>query len=474
MPNSKPLTEGPIKRTLFALALPIILGQLLQSAYQLIDAFWVGRLGSNEVAAVSVSFPITFLVISLGIGLGIAGATLTSQYMGAKQTDKVNHVAGQTLLLVFVTSAILGLCGYFFTSKLLSLMGVAPDVISDAKSFLHVSFISIVFVFTFNIFQALLRGIGEVKLPLYIVSATVILNAFLDPLLIFGWGPVPGFGVTGAAIATLITQGLAAIIGCYVLSKGKYGIHIQWRKLTPDWSFIKRAFFLGAPASLDMSTRALGLVIMSFLVASFGTDTMAAYGVGSSIIQMVTIPSMGLSMAMSTMVGQNLGARQTERATKVALVGTWWGFVFLTIIGIFAYGFAPALVSVFLKGNNHVTGLAIDFVKAMSLTWGFIAVQLCITSVFRASGNMMSAMLLSMINQWIMQFPIAYVLSKHSSLGVSGIWESFAITNVLIALVSLGWFSTGTWKKARLIDEDERQVMVTSEEVRNELLERRA
>jgi putative MATE family efflux protein len=307
------LLQGPIAPALITLAIPIILGNALQSGYQLTDAFWVGRLGASAVAAVAVSFPVTFLVIALGAGLAMAGATLIAQYMGAGRQDMVNHVAAQTMAMVAITSVVLGTLGYIVTPYLLELLSVAPDVYAGALGFMRVSFVGIIFVFLYAMFQALMRGIGETRLPLFIVIGTVVLNFVLDPLFIFGWGPVPGQGVMGAAIATLVTQALAALIGMIILLAGRHGIELSWRGLVPDPPYIKRAFLLGFPGSVELSTRGLGLVVMSFLVASFGTLTMAAYGVGSTILQVVMIPAMGLSMAVSTLVGQNIGAGNIQR-----------------------------------------------------------------------------------------------------------------------------------------------------------------
>ena len=191
------LLEGPIAPALISLALPIILGNALQSGYQLTDAFWVGRLGAPAVAAVAVSFPVTFLVIALGAGLAMAGATLIAQYMGAGRQDMVNHVAAQTMVMVAMTSALLGTLGYVLTPYLLQILGVAPDVYAGALGFMRVSFIGIVFVFLYAMFQALMRGIGETRLPLLIVLGTVLLNFGLDPLFIFGWGSGAGAGRDG-------------------------------------------------------------------------------------------------------------------------------------------------------------------------------------------------------------------------------------------------------------------------------------
>lgn len=461
------MLEGPVGPTLARLAIPIILGQLLQTGYQLTDAFWVGRLGASAVAAVSVSFPVTFLVIALGSGLAMAGATLSAQYMGAGRQDRVNHVAGQTMLMVFLTSIFLGACGYALAPGLLSLLGVEPDVYRGALGFMRVSFVGMIFVFTYAMFQALMRGVGETRAPLLIVGGTVLLNFLLDPFFIFGWHGTTGYGVMGAAMATLTTQALAAALGIGIFLRGRHGIQLSLANLRPDPEYIKRAFFLGLPGSIELSTRAMGLMVMSFLVSSFGTLTLAAYGVGSNILQVITIPAMGLSMAVSTMVGQNMGAGNLDRAGRAAVLGSRVGFGVLTLAGLLAYALAEHLVAFFVPNDAQVIAAGAHFVRIMCLAWGGIGVQLCIVSTFRASGNMVSAMILALVSQWVLQFPLGYILSKHTTLGAIGLWWSFPVTNVIVALVALAWFAHGDWRRTRLTEE-EQQIAQVAEETMNE------
>src|SRR3954471_17580795 len=297
------LLEGPIVKSLLALAVPIALANILQAAYQLIDAYWVGRLGGSAVAAVSVTTPIMFLTIGLGAGLALAGSTLIAQYFGARNQEMVDHVAAQTLLMIVLVSVVLGGLGYVGAPALLRLMGVAPDVYPGALGFMRVSFAGLVFSFIYFVFQSIMRGIGRPNLPVYIALGTVFLNFVLDPLLIFGWGPVPGYGVMGAAITTFVCQAISAVIGIVVLRLGLHGIHVRRGDFVPDLAYVKRAFLLGLPASIEMSARAGALMVMSFLIASFGTLALAAYGVSSNVLQVVMIPAMGLSMAISTLVG---------------------------------------------------------------------------------------------------------------------------------------------------------------------------
>lgn len=204
------LTRGSLIKGLIALSLPIIGANLLQTGYQLVDAFWVGRLGANAVAAVSISYPVNFLLISLSSGFAFAGTILVAQYAGAKKMHMVNHVATQTLAMVVIMSIVLSAMAYWLSPYILTGLGVEEVIFDDANFFQRIIFLGLVFNFGFIMFQSLLRGIGEVKIPLYINAATLALNFVLDPLFIYGWGPVPAFGVAGAAVSTLFTLFLSA------------------------------------------------------------------------------------------------------------------------------------------------------------------------------------------------------------------------------------------------------------------------
>ncbi|WP_106476516.1 MATE family efflux transporter [Phytohalomonas tamaricis] len=456
------LLEGPILGSLLKLSVPIVLANVLQSAYQLIDAFWVGRLGGHAVAAVSVSFPITFLLVALGSGFGVAGSTLVAQYMGAGNTAMVNRVAAQTLLMVAAVSLLLSAIGFALAPSILNLLGVAPEVFRGALTFLRFSLAAMLFTFGFAMFQSLMRGVGEVKVPLYIVAGTVLLNLVLDPLLIFGLE----LGVGGAALATLITQALALIIGLSLLLNGRWKIKLSVSAFKPDLAFIRRAFTLGFPASIEMSARALGMNVMIFLVTSFGTVTTAAYGVGINVLSFIVIPALGLSMATAALVGQNIGAGQMARAARIARLAAAIAFVSLSLVGALVFTFASELVAFFVPTDDAVIATGARFLRTVSLTFGFMGLQMALTGVFRASGNTLVAMVLTLVSQWVLQFPLAFVLSRDSVLGLNGLWWAFPVTNVLIAVVTVLWFMKGDWMKRHLANESD----PLTEQVTDEML----
>lgn len=462
----KQILEGSIGSVLVGLAVPITLGNLLQTGYFMTDAFWVGRLGASAVAAVAVSFPMTFLVIAFGSGFAFAGAVLCAQYMGAGDQDKVNHVAAQTMTLAAITSAVLGALGFAIAPWLLSTIGVAPEVYDGALGFMRTSFVGIIFVFMYAMFQSLMRGIGQTKLPLFIVAGTVLLNFALDPLFIFGYGPIKPEGVMGAALATLATQALASAIGIGIFLRGRHGIQLRLRDFRPDPPYIARAFKLGLPGSVELSMRGLGPMVMSFLATSFGTMTVATYGVGTNILQVITIPAMGVSMAVSTIAGQNMGAGQITRAGRATVYGSVASFLILTLAGVLAFIFAEPCAAFFVPHDQDVIDHAAKFLRIMCLSWGFIGLQLSIISTYRAAGKMVMAMIVAFVSQVVFQLPVAYILSKHTSLGTEGLWWAFPLTNVSVAIVSVIWFATGSWKKsASLTRETKRTIAATDQAI---------
>ncbi|MCA9353202.1 MATE family efflux transporter, partial [Patescibacteria group bacterium] len=285
----------------------------------------------------------------------------------------------------------------------------------------------------------------------------------LDPLFIFGWGPIHGMGVMGAALATIGTQLLATVIGFIVLLRGKYGIQLDFKDFKPHLLFIKKAFKLGFPASIEQSSRALGMSVLTFLVASFGTLSVAAYGVGGNITMIVIIPAFGLSIAIGVLVGQNIGAGNTKRAEEVARLGQWVSFAVLTLCGLIAFIFASHIARFFIPSDPAIIAEGARFIRIMSFSFGFIGIQLAINGILRAAGNMMAPMMMTITSQWVVLFPLAYILSKHTNLGMTGLWYSFPIANIVMVVIALIWFSKTSWQRINLTKEDREEIHATQE-----------
>lgn len=447
MKKQKNLTEGSILKSLVSLAWPIIMANILHTMYQLIDTFWLGRLGANAVASVSLSFPILFLVLSLGGGLTLAGTVIVSQHKGAKNQKKVNFSSSQTVMVIFVISILLALVGYYGAGPLMRFVGAGPEVYQDSVDYFQVSSLGFIFLFMFFVFQSLMRGIGEVFMPMYIVLGTVLLNLVLDPLFIFGYGSFEGSGVAGAAMASVITQGISAIVGVAILFRGNYGIKIHFNEMKPDFKWIKKLFILGIPSSLDQSSRAAGMTVMVMLVTGFGSEVVAAYGVGARILSLVIVPALGFAMATTSLVGQNFGARKIGRTEKIADLSTLIALVGLTVVGGLFFLFAEEMIAFFVPGDEQVIRDGALFIKIMAPSFGLLGAQQVLNGAFNGVGMTTISMLISIFSLWIIRFPAAWMLSEKTALSYEGIWWSFPISNLLAAIVAFVYFKSGTWKK---------------------------
>lgn len=429
-----------------SLAVPIILANILQTAYQLIDTFWLGRLGAHAVAAVSLSFPILFLILSLGAGLTLAGTVIVATYQGAGKQEEVNYSSSQTVFVIFFISLVLAVIGYYSASPLMKLVGAGPEILEDSIIYFELSSLGFVFLFMFFVFQSLMRGIGNVWLPMYVVLTTVLLNLVLDPLFIFGYGSIPAYGVAGAAIASIFTQGIAAIIGLYILFSGKKGIRIKWSAMRFDFPWARHMFAMGIPSSLEQSSRAAAMTVMIMLVTSFGSDVVAAYGIGARILSLVIIPALGFAMATTTLIGQNIGARQIKRAEKIGDLSGKIGFFGLTAIGVLLFVFAEPLTRFFIPNDEQVIKDGALFIKIMGPSFGLLGLQQVLSGVFNGAGFTAASLLISVFALWVIRFPAAYILSQNTALLAEGIWWAFPISNLVAAVVAFAYYKMGYWK----------------------------
>ncbi|EIJ39777.1 putative efflux protein, MATE family [Galbibacter orientalis DSM 19592] len=446
MEKENNLVKGNILNSLLGLAFPIIMANILQTMYQLIDTFWLGRLGANAVASVSLSFPILFLVLSLGGGLTLGGTVIVSQHKGAGDQKMVNYSASQTVIVIFFISIFLAFLGYYLADPLMRLVGAGPEILNDSVTYFKVSSWGFIFLFMFFVYQSLMRGIGNVLIPMYIVLATVILNLILDPLFIFGYGSIPGYGVAGAAIASIITQGISAMAGMWILFRGKRGIKIKFSHMKFDFKWVKNLFVIGIPSSLDQSSRATAMTAMVMLVTSFSSDVVAAYGIGARILSLVIVPALGLSIATTSLVGQNIGAGRIDRAEKVGDLSALIAAIGLTFLGMLLFFFAEPLTRFFVPDDENVIQIGAKFIKIMSPSFGLLGVQQVLNGVFNGAGFTKVSMLISIIALWVVRFPVGFMLSNKTPLDYEGIWWAFPISNALTAIIAFVYYKRGAWK----------------------------
>jgi putative MATE family efflux protein len=470
------VTDRELLKPLLVLSLPIVLSQMLQVGYNLADTYWVGRLGQEAVSALSYSWPLVFLMISVAGGFTVAGTVLVAQNKGAGNDDRVDYAAGQTIAFVGVVATVFSVLGYVLAPWLVSLVGATPGTVEYSLSveYTRTIFLGVVFMFGFFIFQALLRGWGDTRTPLYLMALGVALNVILDPFLILGFDQnvllsglgldglqswlyattgFDGFGVQGAAIATVFSRGVGAILGLVWLFSGKVGIHISLSDLKLDPTMVKRILSLGAPSSVEQSTRALGITVLTALVAFAGDDAVAALGIGNRINSLVFLPALGLARGTETVVGQNLGTEQVDRAKRA--VGYSSGIVatVLLVVGVVAYLFAEPITAVFIPGAPDVIAIGADYLQIIGPTFLFIGVFQVVQGAFRGSGSTRIAMVFAILSLWVFRLPPAYLLLQWFDMGSTGVWYAIALSNVLAMIAAVLWFLRGTWADS-VIDDD--------------------
>ena len=444
-PKQRNLTSGPIARTLLVLAWPVMLSNLFQTIYNLVDTLWLGRLGKVAIAAPTIVWPLVFLMISIGAGITIAGTALVAQYTGARRHEEANHAAGQVFAFTGILAVTLGVVGVFIARPLMVAMGAGPDLLPAATSYLRIIYGGIPAMFGMFIVTALLNGVGDTMTPMKLMGVSVVLNILFDPLFIFGWGPFPDWGITGAAVATVISRGMVAIYGLYLLFAGKVGIHLRFRHLRLEWATVKHILVIGLPASLGQSGTALGFSIMTGILARFGTAVVSAFGIGNRIISIATMPAMGLGQAAATMVGQNLGADKTKRAQHSASTAMWISTAFLLIVSGAVYFLRESLVRIFIN-DPEVISLGASMFAITAMAFPFMGILQVIIGTYQGSGHTVYSMFFSLFRLWGIRIPLVYFLGFSLAMGADGVWWAMFISNFGASALSIGFFLSGNWK----------------------------
>lgn len=464
------LTSGSLLRPLLFLSAPIVGIQLLQVLYNLVDTFWVGQLGRDAVSAIAFAWPPIFVLLSLGGGATVAGSVLVAQYKGAGDRDRVAAVAGQTLAVTTLVAVAIGALGYVLTPTIIDWVGATPgsNAYGLAVEYTRVIFLGVWFTFAFLAFQALLRGWGDTRTPLYLLAASVGINVVLDPILIFGFRANPlfamvglsglesslyaptgfeGFGIRGAAIATVLSRALAAVPGVALLFSSRLGISLSPADLSLDGETVRKIFAIGYPASIEQTSGALSYAAMTAVVALVGETAVAAFGISARLNSFVFLFAVGLGMGVETGVGQNLGARKVHRAKRVVfltiavVVGT---YLLFTLV---ALAYARPLVGLFIRGAgaSEVVDVGTRFLYIVAPTWSLLGVFHVIKGCLNGAGSTRAAMLLSVISAWVLQIVPAYALVAWTDVGIDGAWWGVALFHVGGAILMTAWFARGTW-----------------------------
>lgn len=473
--NRDQILNGNIVKTLLTLAWPVMIGNLLHTAYNLADTFWLGKVSKEAVAAPGTSWPIIFAFLAIGMGIATAGVSLVSQYLGSDQQKKSNKAAGQVFGILLIISVIVGITGFLGSSWILRTIIDTPKTIYPlALSYLKIIFAGLPFMFTFVAFRFLLRGTGDMKTPMYIMGISVLMNVILDPILILGLGPFPELSVAGAAIATVLTRSIASVIGIYLMFNQKVDISLKLKYLKPDPDWAKKIFEIGAPATIARFGSALGFILLVRLVTDFGTVPMTTYSIGQRVIQVINITIWGFAGSVMTMVGQNIGANQKQRAEKIVKKAILVSGAIMITISAAIYLTRTIIIQIFIN-NQAVINEGSTFIAIFVASIPFFGWFRIFDSTYRATGHTKPAMILSLTRIWILRIIGSYLLSKTIlgiglKMGITGVWIGMATSNVAITIISYLYFRTGNWKQKTIKQDKVQEEIIEEETVEEEKL----
>ncbi len=444
--RGRDFTKGSIIGSLMSLSWPMIVGNSVNMIGPTVDMIWVGRLGPDAIAGVGVSGIAVMLAQSGLMGLFQGLRAMVARYIGAGEEEKANHVAQQAIVVGVVSSVVLALIGIFFAEGILRLVGVAPEVVSESADYLRIQFIGMTAMSFRMMAESVMQASGDALTPMKIAVVFRLLHVVVSPVLIFGLWIFPKMGVNGAAVTNVISQSLGTGLGFWILLKGRSRLRLSFKGFRIDGGVLWRIVRVGFPASVMGMQMNLGQFLLMFLVAPFGTLAVAAHTLNQRVEMIMFMPAWGVGMAAGVLAGQNLGAREPQRAEKSGWIGTMLveGFAILCSIAILLW--AENIVDVF-STDHELIGIASTFLRiavAGYIITGFIGVlQQCISG----AGDTMVPMVVSLAAMWAIQLPLAFLISKNTSLGVYGIRWAIVASSVVNAIAYTAYFRIGRWKR---------------------------
>lgn len=434
------MLDGDITKTIITLSAPLMFNNLIRTLYNLTDGLYVAQLSSDDFAASAFVWPLNFLFISLGMGVGIGATTLISQRLGARQHEKANQYAQNALNISLLIGFILSIIGFFLSSNFVQWMGGTGEFAVKSTTYLKINFIGLFFDFGYFAYQAFLNSEGNTKTITMISIISSLINIILDPILIFKTIPLvnlPGFnmGISGAAWATVFSKFVLLLLAVYVV---KHQSQIKVRVLSNDYQFsiIRDLAKIAIPSSLGYSGAAMGFTVLNGLIQSYGTDTLAAFSMGNRLSDLLTQPQMGIGMALTSLIGQNVGAKQYDRAKAIfKRTNLIIGLISL-VSSILVYFFKQELLSLFITdmSNHNLWSQAIEYMMFSTFIIFFMGFFSSYNGVFQGMGKTSYSMLMSIGRLWILRLPLIWLFSHFSNLGSTGIWISMLLSNGLTVL----------------------------------------
>lgn len=439
----KDLSYGNEGRLILKFAIPMLVGNVFQQLYNVVDSMVVGRyVGKEALAAVGTSGPIIFLLISFIIGISMGFTIVVSQYFGAKRLDMVRKAIDTLYIFMFFTSVIVSIVGILLSGAIFRMIDLDPAIMPDAMLFLNIFLAGLIFLFGFNGTSAILRGLGDSKTPLYFLIGSVILNIILDLLfvMVFHWG------VAGVAIATVISEALAFFSQVYYLNKYHKVVKFSLTGLQFDREIFAKSMKIGLPTGFQQTFVSAGMVALYWIVNQFGVDANAAYSAAGRIDNFAAMPAMSFAVALSTFVGQNLGANRPDRVSRglrATLLMTGGFSLFISLITIL---FGKYLMRLFTT-DPVVVDLGVEYLLVIGSTYILFSTMFVINGVLRGAGDTLVPMFISLFSLWIIRIPMAWVLSHTADMGVSGIWWSIPAGWFSGVVLYYFWYRMGNWRR---------------------------
>jgi len=436
----KDLTIGKESKLIFNFAVPMLLGNVFQQVYNITDSIIVGKfLGTESLAAVGASFPIIFTLIALVIGIGSGASTIISQYYGAKDMENVKKSIDTIYIVLFFASIVITSFGILFSKELFQLLQLPAEIIPQASTYLNIYLGGMIFAFGFNAISSILRGLGDSKTPLYFLIFSTLLNVVFDLIfvLVFKWG------IAGAAIATVIAQAAAFISLLLYLNKTNEIMLFSLRNIKFDKTVFKHMVRIGLPSGLQQTFVALGMMALISIVNKFGTNVIAAYTVAGRIDSLAAMPAMNFSAALSSFIGQNLGANKLSRVIKGFKATLIMSSIVSVVVSVIVILFSTSLMSLFTN-DSEVIRIGHEYLIIVSSFYLFFSTMFVTSGVLRGAGDTIIPMFITLFSLWIIRIPLASILS--SRVGEVGIWWAIPIAWFLGMTGSYFYYKMGKWK----------------------------
>ncbi|MFD3158491.1 MATE family efflux transporter [Haloimpatiens sp. FM7330] len=442
----KDLTKGNEAKLIFYFALPMFIGNIFQQLYNTFDSIIVGRfIGTEALGAVGTSFPIIFLLVSLLIGITMGSTILIAQYYGAKDIKNVKKTIDTAYIFLFIASLIITVLGILFSKSILMMMNVPKEILPQAESYLKIMFFGMITMFGYNSISAILRGLGDSKTPLYFLIISTIINIGLDLLfvIVFKWG------VAGAAWATVIAQGVSFVFGAYYLNRTHEVFKFDIKTMTFDKEIFKKSLKIGLPTGVQQMLFALGIMVLQSLVNGFGKETVAAYTAASRIDSFASMPIMNLGTAISTFVGQNLGAGREERVKKGFKSTIIMSSIIAVSCSILIYIFGKWLIILF-NADPKVIEIGVNYLNIVCSFYIIVATMQVINGVLRGAGDTVPTMIISIVTLWFVRVFLAYILSNKLN-SPTGIWWAIPSSWMAGLILTVLYYKNGKWKEKVVI-----------------------